>query len=67
MRRVIGMNIHRAFAEVVFWEDGRLRHQGRIDMTRSGLSRNPTHLGPGDLNWLTITPRRRFNSPATHN
>jgi transposase len=37
MRRVIGMDIHRAFAEVVFWEDGRLRHHGRVDMTRSGL------------------------------
>ena len=37
MRRVIGMDIHRTFAEVVFWEDGRLRPAGRIDMTRSGL------------------------------
>jgi transposase len=25
MRRVIGMDIHRTFAEVVFWEDGKLR------------------------------------------
>src|SRR5512147_2187950 len=37
MRRVIGMDIHRTFAEVVFWEDGRLRPAGRINMTRSGL------------------------------
>lgn len=37
MRRVIGMDIHRTFAEVVFWEDSRLRHHGRVDMTRSGL------------------------------
>ena len=37
MRRVIGMDIHRTFAEVVFWQDGRLRWHGRIDMTRSGL------------------------------
>lgn len=37
MRRVIGMDIHRTFAEVVFWEDGRLRPHGRVDMTRSGL------------------------------
>ena len=34
MRRVIGMDIHRTFAEAVFWEDGRLRSAGRIDMTR---------------------------------
>jgi transposase len=37
MRRVIGMDIHRTFAEVVFWEDGRLHWYGRVDMTRSGL------------------------------
>jgi transposase len=37
MKRVIGMDIHRTFAEVVFWEDGRLRWHGRLDMTRSGL------------------------------
>src|ERR1700684_4262584 len=37
MQRVIRMDIHRTFAEVVFWESGRLRPGGRIDMTRSGL------------------------------
>lgn len=37
MRRVIGMDIHRTFGEVVFWEAGRLRHAGRIDMTRTAL------------------------------
>jgi transposase len=37
MRRVIGMDIHRTFAEVVFWQDGRLRWYGRVDMTRAGL------------------------------
>jgi transposase len=37
VKRVIGMDIHRTFAEVVVWEDGRLRQHGRVDMTRSGL------------------------------
>lgn len=37
MRRVIGMDIHRTFAEVVVWEVGQLRHHGRVDMTRSGV------------------------------
>src|ERR1700712_3494753 len=37
MRRVIGMDIHRTFAEVVFWEAGRLRPAGRVDMTKAGL------------------------------
>jgi transposase len=37
MRRVIGLDVHRTFAEVVFWGDRRLRPAGRVDMTRSGL------------------------------
>ena len=37
MRGVIGMDLHRTFAEVVAWEDGRLRHAARVDVTRSGL------------------------------
>jgi hypothetical protein len=37
MKRVIGMDIRRTFAEVVFWEDGQLHWHGRVDMTRSGL------------------------------
>ncbi len=37
MRRVIGIDIHRTFGEVVFWEAGRLRPAGRVDMTRTAL------------------------------
>ena len=37
MRRVIGIDIHRTFGEVVIWEDGRLRNFGRVDMTRTAL------------------------------
>lgn len=37
MRRVIGIDVHRTFGEVVVWEDGRLRHAGRVDMTRIAL------------------------------
>jgi len=37
MRRVIGMDIHRTFGEVVVWEGGVLRRVGRVDMTRTGL------------------------------
>lgn len=37
MRRVIGIDIHRTFGEVIFWEDGRLRAAGRIEMTRTAL------------------------------
>jgi transposase len=48
MRRVIGMDLHRTFAEVVFWEDGRLRWHGRVDMTRSGLEGFGRSLGKYD-------------------
>jgi transposase len=37
MRRVIGIDTHRTFGEVVIWEDGRLQHVGRVDMTRTAL------------------------------
>jgi transposase len=37
MRRVIGMDIHRTFGEVVIWEKGMLRRVGRVDMTRTAL------------------------------
>jgi transposase len=37
MKRVIGMGIHRTFAEVVIWQAGQLRPAGRVDVTRAGL------------------------------
>jgi transposase len=37
MRRVIGIDTHRTFGEVVFWEEGRLRRAARVDMTRTVL------------------------------
>jgi hypothetical protein len=37
MRRIVGMDIHRTFGEVVIWENGFLRHAGRVAMTRSAI------------------------------
>ncbi len=37
MQRVVGMDIHRTFAEVVIWDNGVLQRAGRVDMTRSAL------------------------------
>ena len=37
MRRVIGIDIHRTFGEVVIWENGLTRHEGRVNMTRTAL------------------------------
>ncbi|WP_442970595.1 hypothetical protein [Roseovarius sp. D22-M7] len=39
MKRVIGMDIHRSFGEIAIWENGCVRHMGRVDMTRNALDR----------------------------
>ncbi|MFG1379820.1 hypothetical protein V5F85_23565, partial [Xanthobacter autotrophicus ATCC 700551] len=36
--RIIGLDIHRAFAEAVAWEDGKLKRLGRVDMRRDLLN-----------------------------
>jgi transposase len=36
--RIIGLDIHRAFAEAVAWENGKLKRLGRIDMRRDRLA-----------------------------
>ncbi len=48
VRRIIGIDIHRTFGEVVFWEDGRLRPAGRVDMTRTALEGFGKSLQPID-------------------
>ena len=37
MRRVIGIDIHRTFGEVVIWDEGKLHRAGRVEMTRTAL------------------------------
>jgi transposase len=36
--RIIGLDIHRAFAEAVAWQEGKLKRIGRIDMHRGRLT-----------------------------
>ena len=36
--RVIGLDIHRTFAEVMFLENGELIHGGRVELTRNAFS-----------------------------
>ena len=48
MRRVIGIDVHRTFGEVVIWERGVLRHVGRVDMTRTALEGFGKGLEPTD-------------------
>ena len=35
--RIIGLDIHRAFAEAVAWKDGKLTRLGRVIMRREPL------------------------------
>jgi transposase len=35
--RIIGLDIHRAFAEAVAWQDGKLSRLGRVIMRREPL------------------------------
>jgi transposase len=48
VRRVIGLDIHRTFAEAVAWDDGRLIRLGRLDMTRTALEGFGKSLRPSD-------------------
>ncbi|MES0026595.1 MULTISPECIES: IS110 family transposase [unclassified Mesorhizobium] len=47
--RIIGLDIHRAFAEAVAWEDGRLRRLGRVDMRRDLLDAFAAKLSLDDV------------------
>jgi transposase len=37
MRRCIGFDVHREFAQVAVWEDGRVRHVGQISTAPEAL------------------------------
>ena len=47
--RIIGLDIHRAFAEAVAWQDGKLKRLGRIDMRRDLLAAFAGQLSPDDI------------------
>ena len=46
--RIIALDIHRAFAEAVAFEDGEIRRLGRIGMTRDHLEAFARSLNPSD-------------------
>jgi hypothetical protein len=41
-------DVHRTFGEVVIWENGLARHEGRADMTRTALEGFVRQLRPTD-------------------
>ncbi|MGH6811570.1 MAG: tyrosinase family protein [Methylocella sp.] len=53
--RIIGLDIHRAFAEAVAWEDGKLRRLGRVDMRRNFLAAFAATLSREDIGVVEAT------------
>lgn len=47
-RRCIGLDVHREFAQIAVWEDGRVRHPGQIALTAEALQAFVDSLGPED-------------------
>jgi len=47
--RIIGLDIHRAFAEAVAWKDGRLSRLGRVIMRREALEEFAKQLSNSDI------------------
>ena len=47
--RIIGLDIHRAFAEAAAWDDGKLRRMGRVDRRRDLLTAFAEQLSADDV------------------
>lgn len=47
--RIIGLDIHRAFAEAVAWQDGKLSRLGRVIMRRESLQAFAQKLSTDDV------------------
>ncbi len=47
-RRCFGLDVHREFAQVAVWQDGRVRQAGRVAATPEGLRLFADSLAPGD-------------------
>ena len=47
--RIIGLDIHRAFAEAVAWDEGELKRLGRVDMRRHLLEAFAKKLSKEDV------------------
>jgi transposase len=47
-RRCIGLDVHREFAQIAVWEEGRVRHAGQMALTAEALRVFADSLGPED-------------------
>ena len=55
--RIIGLDIHRAFAEAVAWDEGELKRLGRVDMRRHLLEAFAKKLSKEDVEPLRVDRR----------
>ena len=63
--RIIGLDIHRAFAEAVAWDEGELKRLGRVDMRRHLLEAFAKKLSKEDVEPLRVDRRLfRLNHAA---
>lgn len=60
--RVVGLDIHRVFAEAVMLEDGKTRRLGRVGMTRDRLAAFARALTHKIMSWWR-PPATRARSP----
>jgi transposase len=54
--RIIGLDIHRACAEAVAWQDGKHKRIGRIEMRRSELTAIAALLSGTDVVEIAQSP-----------
>ena len=54
-RRCIGLDVHRDFAQVAIWQDGRVSQAGRFATTPEQVRAFADGLGPGDEVALAAT------------
>src|SRR4051794_12520305 len=54
-RRCFGLDVHREFAQVAIWQDGRVRHAGEVPATPEGLRRFADSLAPSEEVGLEAT------------
>ena len=47
-RRCIGLDVHREFAQIAVWGDGKVRQAGQIALTAEALRAFADSLGPED-------------------
>jgi hypothetical protein len=61
--RIVGLDIHLAFAEAVAWENGKLKRLGRVDMRRDRLDAFAATLSKEDAVAWSRRPATRPLSP----